>query len=493
MTTRIYDRPDLDQQSHRPALFINGDFPIAKPGLAYDGRLQIRNPVGACTVEQIDGDQLPPGASLYVDNASHEVVVTWPPYSLTDSPILNGNFEMGDVDWIKDAGWTIENTGGGNDGFGSKVAVFLGQGEAFLEAANYYPVQAQVFSAKINVQQGASSAGNVGASIGVRYYDAAKTLIATQLGRFIDSGSKGAWHWSEGVFSQPAGAIYQRPIVRAYRRRENKKLWVDDASWSYRAILGVDDQLSYNLTIRVRDSAGRSALWNGKITVRDGDEHYAHVRYLLHFDPEFTNPDGSFINSAPVPNSSIIINRGGVLSVGGKFSDGISTAPADSSVYAIASPSNGVGSADFTVEGWINLAAAPAAPGSFISFFAANFSTWKLVIDTAGRPVIQDYNSVILTSSTPVADGAWHHVAVVRIAGVAYLYVDGLLSGSNAMPRNYNYSASPFSIGADRSAGVPVAGTQLVGLFDEIRVTTTVGRYTDNFIPPRGPFPGQGV
>ncbi len=42
------------------------------------GRLQIYNAVGGCTVRQIDGDRLPPGHQLYVDQATKQVVLTWP-------------------------------------------------------------------------------------------------------------------------------------------------------------------------------------------------------------------------------------------------------------------------------------------------------------------------------------------------------------------------------------------------------------------------------
>lgn len=267
MSARIYDRPDLDQRRGRLALYVTGALPNGKPGLAYEGRLQIHNAIGACTVEQIDGDTLPPGSSLYIDG--DEVVVAWPAYTETSAPIFNGDFEQGDVGWLKGAGWTIENSGGGNDGFGAKVAVYRGQGESFLEAAAYFPAQLQGFAGKVNVQQGASSAGNVGAGIGVRYYDADHQLVATQLGRFIDSGSKGAWHWSEGDFSVPGAVAYLRPVVRGYRRRENKPLWVDDASWEYQAILGINAEATFNLSLRVRDSAGRSALWSGAVVVED--------------------------------------------------------------------------------------------------------------------------------------------------------------------------------------------------------------------------------
>ncbi len=268
---RIFDRPDLDQRRGRLALFVTGAFAVAKPSLVYESRLQIHNQVGGATVEQIDGDQLPPGHALYVDG--DEVVIAWPAYQETGViPFAggNGNFEKGDTGWSKGAGWFIEAAGGDNDGFGAYVGVYRGQGDSFMEAEAYSPTfPGQTFSAQLNVQQGASSKYNVGAAIAMRYYDGAKNLIADQMGPFIDDGSKGAWHLSQGTFITPAGASFVRGAARGGRFRENKPLWVDDASWTLQATVGINHEKTLALTLRVRDSAGRSYLWRGQVIVAD--------------------------------------------------------------------------------------------------------------------------------------------------------------------------------------------------------------------------------
>ena len=266
---RIFDRPDLDQRRGELALFVTGVFDAAKPMIAYEIRLQIHNQIGAATVEQIDGGELPPGSALYVDG--DEVVVTWPAYQETGAvPFANGNgnFELGDTGWSKGAGWSIEPSGGDNDGFGSYVGVFRGPGQSMIEAEAFSPTfPGQAFSAQVNVQQGASSKYNVGAGITMRFYDAAKNLIADQLGPFINDGNNGAWHLSQGPFTTPAGARYVRGAVRGARFRENKPLWVDDASWTLQATVGINYATIIDLTLRVRDSAGRSVIWAGQIKV----------------------------------------------------------------------------------------------------------------------------------------------------------------------------------------------------------------------------------
>jgi len=265
MTCRIFDRADLDQYIHVLPLRVTGTLANASPGAPYEGRLQIRNSIGPCSVQQIGGAALPPGSSLYVDNITKEVVVAWPAYQETGViPIAggNGNFEAGDTGWEKGVGWTIEASGGDNDGFGAGVGVYRGQGESFMEAQAYAPTfPGQAFTAQVNVQQGASSKHNVGAGIGVRYYDLEKNPLALQLGTFIDDGSKGAWHMSTGAFQTPPGAWLARAVIRGNRTRQNKPLWVDDASWSLQGTLGINFVTTLCFTLRVRDSAGRTADW----------------------------------------------------------------------------------------------------------------------------------------------------------------------------------------------------------------------------------------
>lgn len=312
MVTHIYDRPDLDQRRGNLALYISGTPAKAKPNAAYEGRLLIHNQVGAATVEQIDGAELPPGHSLYVQG--NEVVIAWPAYQETGVVPLadgNGNFERGDVGWIKDAGWSIEASGNGNDGFGVGVGVFRGQGQAFMEAEAYAPTfPGQQFTAQVNVQQGASSKYNVGAGIGVRFYDRSKNLLALQLGTFIDDGSKGAWHMSTGSFRSPDGAWLARAVIRGNRTRENKPLWVDDAAWTLQATLGINHEAQLPVTLRIRDSGGRSVLWSGTLLVT------GYPSWLVYQTANSTvrvYPGSNFaVTPTPIPINDLQLRSGGL-------------------------------------------------------------------------------------------------------------------------------------------------------------------------------------
>lgn len=260
-------------EDHQPVpegMTVTGSLPDYVPGAAYEGRLQINNSIGVCTVEQIAGDALPPGSRIRVDNYRKEVVIDWPAYAeLPGDPLPNGDFEKGDQDWIKGPGWSIEPTGNGNDGHGARVAVYRGYGESVLESQAFTPCEPGLsFPVKVNVQQGASAAGNAGAGIGMRYYSAqdAGSKVGEQFGNQIWSGAKGRWHWSNLDAVVPAGANFMRAVIVGGRKRENKPLWVDDANWSIPTVIGTnDDDQEFWLRLLVRDSTGQEATWEGVI------------------------------------------------------------------------------------------------------------------------------------------------------------------------------------------------------------------------------------
>ena len=89
--------------------------------------------------------------------------------------------------------------------------------------------------------------------------------------------------------------------------------------------------------------------------------------------------------------------------------------------------------------------------------------------------------SLDLSSTTNVADGAWHHIAMVRSSGTVTLYVDGVSEATASWTENVALnSGSPRPrIGSyDGSTG------DFDGYIDEIRVTAGVALWTKDFTPP---------
>lgn len=267
MVARIYDRPDLDQDVYQPALYVNGRFARAKPSLAYEGRLQIRNSIGGCSVLQIGGDKLPEGSQLRVDQATKEVVVAWPAYQTAQAPIANPGFEQGNTGWELGPGWVIATE---NPPTGQWAAGYNNNpGQSRISSASRYSVQVgQVTSAKCDVRQGASSEGNAGASVMLEYRNAAGEVIHTVEGNQVLSASKNRVYPSSVFGAAPPGAATVNVAGNGIRYRENKILFVDNFQWDHTVpSAGINFETVLNIVLRVNDSTGRSFVWSGPITV----------------------------------------------------------------------------------------------------------------------------------------------------------------------------------------------------------------------------------
>ncbi|HDS1187438.1 TPA: hypothetical protein QDZ97_000180 [Stenotrophomonas maltophilia] len=267
MAARIYDRPDLDQDVYQPALYVNGRFARAKPSLAYEGRLQIRNSIGGCSVLQIGGDKLPDGAQLRVDQATKEVVVAWPAYQTAQAPIANPGFEEGKTGWELGPGWNIDTE---NPPSGQWAAGYWGNwGTSRISNAARYTVQpGQITTAKCDVRQGASSEGNAGASVMLEYRNAAGEVIHTVEGNQVMSASKNRVYPSSVFGAAPPGAATINVAGNGIRYRENKILFVDNFQWDHTVpSAGINFETVLNVVLRVNDATGRSFIWSGPITV----------------------------------------------------------------------------------------------------------------------------------------------------------------------------------------------------------------------------------
>lgn len=275
-------RPDLDQASNVLPLYITGALARARPGVAYEARLQIHNPIGACTVERIAGDALPNGTELYVDNATQEIVIAWPAYAENPWPLANSGFNTGDV-----SGWTVTKKGelpgyptgatadAGRPFEGGYSALWRGNegtGHARgVEAtwvnsarADVYPGQRVNVSAHIALDD-TDTSQNRGQAL-VIFYDEdgdesarfegelirgndRSYRLSTAQGRAQVKGTVAAAVWTTGNESPGSGVRF------------------DAVAWDAPALVGINVDATLNLTLRVRDTAGRTALWNGSVVV----------------------------------------------------------------------------------------------------------------------------------------------------------------------------------------------------------------------------------
>ncbi|HAL23983.1 MAG TPA: hypothetical protein DCP40_14875 [Stenotrophomonas sp.] len=362
MNARIYDRPDLDQNRGRLALYVLGTLPNAVPFLAYEGRLQIYNGVGDCFVRQVDGATLPEGHRLYVDQATKEVVLAWPAYIPGSAPIENPGFEAGQQGWDCGSGWVI---GTENPPTGSWAAGYNNQaGESIISSQARYTVhEGQVTQAKCKVRQGASSEGNAGASVVLQYRNAAGDVVRSVEGNRVMSASKNRVYDSNVVGTAQAGEASINIAGNGIRYRENKILFVDDFEWDHTvAAAGINYETMLCITLIISDSAGRSVRWSGCIQVGyPGSGIAAAVRHWWNMDE--TSSAFSLVDqtgSAPLA----LVNKAGVTFRGSSIRSGGSAAmhfSGDSAATSSNFPSWIPLTDDYAVAAWVRMDAPTSA------------------------------------------------------------------------------------------------------------------------------------
>ena len=329
----LYDRPDLDQALESAlGLYVDGTFADAFIGSAYEGRLQIHNSVGNCQVELLTGT-LPPGGQVFVDNATHEVVVAWPAYNTGAATLQNPSFETGDI-----TGWTTTTIGGSGtlvassryakDGtYSAYWAGGYGTGnEGGIECYAVNDTRAPVFpNQKINASvdvlynpDGGTPKGSRG-QVRLNWYDVSDNLLSTSLGRLIFTRAYNhVWTRSTISAAAPPDARWVRMggWVTAVGK-DNGHTYFDNAIWDAPGLVGFNVGDTICLTGTVRDSAGRIAPWAGCITINGLGAQFSAWKYK-----QITASDGTDYSSPSFDDSSWAV---GPAPFGGLDGGGTST------------------------------------------------------------------------------------------------------------------------------------------------------------------------
>ena len=187
-------------------------------------------------------------------------------------------------------------------------------------------------------------------------------------------------------------------------------------------------------------------------------------KVLLHFDDNCKDPHGT----AWTANS-------GVSFVAGKFGNGAKflngTLTAEQNIN--------FGTNDFTIDFWQNGNTTQAQPyASFFSDSAYNIrlETRRIVLK-GGDATQADYQF-----TTPLSDGAWHHIAVVRKKGVFYVFQDGVKLKEITDAKTVSFHLR----GIGHCPGSP-SNTYFDGIIDEFHVVP-YAKWTDTFTPPTEPY-----
>jgi len=203
-----------------------------------------------------------------------------------------------------------------------------------------------------------------------------------------------------------------------------------------------------------------------------GDPYLSNVVWLSSFDT-------AIVDESPA-NKSLTVSGATVSTAEKKF--GLASAKFDTTVKSIKLPAEQTFAGDFTIEMFVY--ANDTADRIVATGFAGNSQIFRINFGSTGK-VFSYFNGESITSTnTPFTADAWHHLALVRISGVAYLYVDGVLEGSYSATNVTLYAIGTFIYGGDTTT------TDVFnGYIDEVRVTVGVARYTTNFAVPTSAFP----
>jgi len=145
------------------------------------------------------------------------------------------------------------------------------------------------------------------------------------------------------------------------------------------------------------------------------------------------------------------------------------------------------GNSDFTVELWFN-SASPLTNQTLIDTKYILTNSWTLGFGLPGYPngtLVWQGNGggVILAIPYVFTTNTWYHIALVKISGTNYMYVNGVLQGSNATAYNINQIYTQAKIGS-RYIPTSTANTPFKGYINNIRIVKNIGVYTGAFTPP---------
>jgi len=154
-------------------------------------------------------------------------------------------------------------------------------------------------------------------------------------------------------------------------------------------------------------------------------------------------------------------------------------------------PALDMGSASFTIEGWVYVTATSASLQTLVAkgtgannqasyHIALNGSTWVYYLSGTGS-TWSIANGVTIGTYTI---NTWQHIALVRNGSTFTPYLNGVAGTTTTSSTALFDSNKPFTVGGDD------AGTSLLtGYIDDLRVTKGVARYTATFTVPDQAFP----
>ncbi|MCX6122023.1 MAG: FG-GAP-like repeat-containing protein [Ignavibacteriales bacterium] len=228
---------------------------------------------------------------------------------------------------------------------------------------------------------------------------------------------------------------------RIYRGTSSGPTIVSDSttagiSDTSKVITGLTNGTMYYFRITAVDSARLESAYSNEVnttpSVLNAQREYnpdANTVLLMHMD----EAAGSSVSDASSFGNNGTASAGAKITESGRFGGARSFDGSQNAQIEIMNFKNlTFGTQDFTAEVWINTTSTNFSQ-PYIEHGWGPVKYWRLGI-ADGFPIFTMSNSgngISLSSFVKLNDGRWHHLAVVKKEGVAYLYADGMLQAQN--------------------------------------------------------------
>jgi hypothetical protein len=144
----------------------------------------------------------------------------------------------------------------------------------------------------------------------------------------------------------------------------------------------------------------------------------------------------------------------------------------------------GLGTDDFTIEGWLKWMTNGSWDGCFFQIGDHTQSSGLILNLHNPNPVIRFGSSnTYVDNTTTIASNQWYHIAVTRESGVCKIWLDGQLEGTRTTPEDITATTGYILSATYNNSGI-------VGHVEDFRITKGLARYTANFTPPTGSLEG---
>jgi hypothetical protein len=224
-----------------------------------------------------------------------------------------------------------------------------------------------------------------------------------------------------------------------------------------------------------------------------GDLYYSNVSLLLRMDG--VNGSTTFTDSGASPHTVTAVGNAAITTSQYKYGTGSGTFDGAGDCLTIPTSSAfDFASGDFTVELWVRRSGTQVYTG-LVSLRASPFTGLQIGFGNGNNNlrIVWGDSEKITPTSSPLSDGVWTHVALVRSGNTVTLYQSGTSVGTQTLSVAMPFDNAGLAIGRLTANDT---GYEFAGQIDDVRITKGVARYTAAFTPPTaaagvGPYIAQ--